>query len=228
MSKQFQSFHDILNDLLGQLKQHLLLNAAEVMRKLLIADLLLVDARLWNFQQEGREGATLEFIAFVEIAEDVADARHAEEVVEFEDLFSLQVPLESWVDDVCWLAVWSEELSFEVSLSDLFVEGVGEAIVKSADLLILSFAYLVELAVSEFWFTDLFDIVSLAISKLGSCEVVSPSKSWIFLIKILWREAPQKVFIENNVILDEIEGKHQGLHATNLCLSQLNLINSLW
>lgn len=83
----------------------------------------------------------------MEVAEDVADADHTQEVVKLEDLLCLEVLLERRVDNIRGFAVGPEELVLKLHLSDLFVEGVPETTVQRAELLILSLAFCVQLFV---------------------------------------------------------------------------------
>lgn len=117
----------------------------------------------------------------MQVAEDMADADHAKEVVKLQDLLSLQVLLERRVDDVSGFAVRPKELALKLHLSDLLVKGIPETAIQSTELLVLSLAFHVQLFVLHFRSMDIEGIRSFCLSKLGSSKIVTPFMSWVFL-----------------------------------------------
>jgi hypothetical protein len=220
--------HDVLDDLLGQFEQHLLAAAPEVVRHLLVADALVLElGRLSHLRQERREGAALELLALEEVAEDVHDAGHAQVVVELQHLVRPQVHLQRPVDDVRRLAVRPEEVSEEVRLRDLLVESSREVLVELADLLVLPLALVVELAVTRLRTVDALGVVALGGDELGSEEVAAPVESGVLLVVVVGSEGADEVLEEDDVVLDEVEGEHEGGHESDLPLHQLDLVHYL-
>ena len=93
--------------------------------------------------EEGAEGFLSECFTVVEIAENMGDTCHAEEVVELEHLVALQVLLQRAVNYVGRLAVRSEKVTAELALSDFLVERCREVFVQFADLVVLTPAFVV-------------------------------------------------------------------------------------
>lgn len=125
------------------------------MSKLLIADLLFIGAGFADLKKEGRKDVQFQLIAFLQVAKNMTDANHTQEVVKLEYFLSFQVLLELWVDNVSGFAVGPEELPLKLNLSDLLIEGIPKTVIQNTELLVLSLTFYVQLFILHFRSVDI-------------------------------------------------------------------------